>query len=181
MLVMNCDYIKKIILSPASKHANLEYRRYFPAFINMVGDGLITLHGEDWYRHRRLLHPAFAANFLKEQMAAVVPGRVQQLIDCWKSCPGRELDIASHFSMLTLDIIGLVGFSHDFHGMESVQEWASTSSSKGKDDNDNEDDGKLPELQDKILESMNKAFGMNIFRMMLYGLVFRRWTGRVKK
>ena len=34
------------------------------------------------------------------------------------------IDIASHLSALTLDIIGEVGFSHDFLGLVEVEKWA---------------------------------------------------------
>lgn len=163
ILIVNADYVKTIVMAPASKSAHLKYVRHFAAFMKMVGNGLITLNGEQWHRHRRLFHPAFAANFLREQMNHVVPSKTQQLMECWKASQGRELDIASHFSMLTLDVIGQVGFSHDFEGMKSVEEWA-------KRTGDGETNNKLPELQDKILESMKKAFGLTIPRLLVYGL-----------
>jgi hypothetical protein len=51
--------------------------------------------------------------------------RVGRAIDSvLEDCAGSEMDVASHVSALTLDIVGVVLFSHEFHDLKAVEEWA---------------------------------------------------------
>jgi len=49
---------------------------------------------------------------------------MDRLIGAWKERAGSDIDIATHFSVLTLDIIGKIAFSHEFQSMDSVEQWA---------------------------------------------------------
>jgi cytochrome P450 len=94
----------------------------------IAGASIFTVEDADWARHRRILQPAFASRALKDTVSASIPSKVNRLIDCWKRASAndrqREIDATSHLSALALDVIGHVAFSHDFHGMDALEEWS---------------------------------------------------------
>ena len=157
--ILNADFVKQILV------ANYRAPRYAKKFFNierLLGRGLVTLEGEDWHRHRRIIHPSFQAGFLKTSLSASVPQRVNTLIECWKKAGAdRPINASSHFSMLTLDILGDVAYAHDFHGMQSVQDWVHQSHQEGKSIGD------VPPVSDRLIKAMNASFRASPKRMLL--------------
>jgi cytochrome P450 len=73
--------------------------------------------------------------------------RTEALLSYWRKVkPGREIDLASHLSALTLDIIGDVAFSHDFQALRTLDNWA-------EDDSRNE----LDSSSDPMIEALREA------------------------
>lgn len=86
----------------------------------MLGKGLVTLDSDDdRARHRRIIQPCFQLSLLKENLSRVVPGVVQELIECWRiTGSSAEIDIGVHMSHL--DIISIAAFGHECQAMNSV-------------------------------------------------------------
>uniref|UniRef100_A0A7S4QH99 Cytochrome P450 n=1 Tax=Ditylum brightwellii TaxID=49249 RepID=A0A7S4QH99_9STRA len=123
ILVLDKDIVKQVLMAPYGKQP-LRFKRSNKFLENVIGRGLLTLEAEDWMRHRQIIQPAFLANSLKEALSTTVPQLTHRLIGCWKQSEEREIDVSSHLSALTLDIIGQVAFSFDFKGMNNVERWA---------------------------------------------------------
>ena len=123
VMVLDADGIKKILTAP-SHEADPAYPKGFKYLARVIGKGLVTLEGQDWHRHRRIIQPAFSINFIKAQLNETVPDLVDSLIKCWKSNPSSDIDISSHMGAITLDIIGKVAFSHEFNAMKSIEQWS---------------------------------------------------------
>ena len=67
--------------------------------------------------------PSFNNQLIKSAIQSEVPNLVDRLIRSWKKRTG-EIELSSHMSCLTLDIIGKVAFNHDFNSMDLVERWS---------------------------------------------------------
>ena len=63
----------------------------------------------------------------------------------------REIDVASHLSALTLDVIGAAAFSHNFDALKSIERWA-------KADTDDPEHSKLEDLDDPTIQAFTQLF-----------------------
>jgi len=114
-------------------------RRYLPDIYKYVTHekGLLGSQGEYNTRHRRLCQPPFRSKAQLERFAEVVVKRSSELSDIWaahldslttsattstsSSAPPTFLtDIATQTQRLTLDVVGLTAFSHDFRQVHRI-------------------------------------------------------------
>uniref|UniRef100_A0A7S2IK07 Cytochrome P450 n=1 Tax=Helicotheca tamesis TaxID=374047 RepID=A0A7S2IK07_9STRA len=153
ILVLDKDIVKTALMAPYGKEP-LRFARETGMLKNVLGNGLVTLKSEDWMRHRQIIQPAFLANKLKEALDATVPCLTKRFIGCWKQTEGREIDLGSHLSSLTLDIIGHVAFSHEFKAVEKIEIWAR--------------DGSLPEVDDPFIKALVRPFRPSIIGFIAF-------------
>ena len=186
IMVLDADIVKEILFARYGE--NPQYIKKLYGLIPLIGKGLVTLEGSDWQRHRRIIHPYFQPNLIRESLAEVVPKLVTKFISYWKKCADgkHEIDVCSHLSNLTLDIIGDAAFSHDFHALDSIEKWANANSSidinsqnhdrtngsgggscgESKTSSSNNDDELVP-VSDKIVTSMKAMFSNSSRRIIL--------------
>jgi cytochrome P450 len=114
----------------------------------------LAIEDEGWKTHRKIMEPLFNRNFLEASLIASVPSRVKQMIECWKVAADKhcEIDVASHASALSLDIIGDVDFDTNMHGVESIEAWAD-SIAKGAD---------IPKIQDELITALVKVLEVDL-------------------
>ena len=78
-----------------------------------LGDGLLSVEGDQWRTQRRLLAPVFARKTIMD----FAPGMLQAaeaLTERWRSKDGQTIDIAAEASRLTLDVLERTIFSDGF-------------------------------------------------------------------
>ncbi|GAA6021291.1 hypothetical protein JCM10207_002686 [Rhodosporidiobolus poonsookiae] len=111
---------------------------------DIVGHGLFTAEGEDHRRQRKIMTPAFSMAHLREY-TYVIFDKTRELSDQWRKiveesvveeaafkCPEKRreaqeavapneavIEVNSWLSALTLDVIGLIGFGHNFDTLSS--------------------------------------------------------------
>lgn len=145
LFCLDPDVVKEILTSPASREPT-RFRRNYAIVSEVTGWGLLTLEGQAWHRHRRIVQPSFHAKFAKDALNVSVPERVEKLVKAWKrAARGRTIDAASHMSALTLDIIGDVAFSHNFQALDVVESWA-----------DDPSLSELPKVADPLIASLEE-------------------------
>jgi cytochrome P450 len=161
LVVLDKDIIKTILTAPSGK-GTPRFEKRLDGWKIILGDGLLSLDGDVWRRHRRILEPSFNSNLVKESLNDYVPKRMDKMVQAWKVAAetGREIDAYSHLSALALDAVGAVGFNHDFKGVDTIEKWAEN------------DDGstKLPALQDTFIISMLNALELStgmVFAMLM--------------
>lgn len=165
LMIFDPAIIKEMMTAPAGKN---DCRFYKPMFFfpSIIGKGLVTLEGEEWVKHRRLIQPAFSVPFLKEALNASVAPKVATFIQLWmKAGPKQEIDLASHLSALTLDVIGDVGFSHDCKGMKDMERWADLVATTSDRDGES---NRSPELTGPLITAMTALLKPDMFRLFAY-------------
>ncbi|KAL6850295.1 hypothetical protein ACP4OV_020922 [Aristida adscensionis] len=85
----------------------------------LLGKGLVLTNGDDWKRHRKVVHPAFNLDKLKE-MTVVMVHCAQKMMQQWQSQIGQssnhqaEVELSSEFSELTSDVISHTAFGSSY-------------------------------------------------------------------
>ncbi|XP_020843327.1 cytochrome P450 4A11 [Phascolarctos cinereus] len=106
--VYDPEYMK-LILSKRDPKSHDVYKFLIP----WIGKGLLVLNGSDWFRHRRLLTPAFHSDILKPYVGLMADS-ARVMLDKWEklSYQPLSLEISEHVSLMTLDSLMKCAFSH---------------------------------------------------------------------
>ncbi|XP_043942776.1 cytochrome P450 4A4-like [Protopterus annectens] len=100
----------KTILSSTEPKDDVAYKFIIP----WIGDGLLVLSGQKWFRHRRLLTPGFHYEILKPYVKLVADStnvmldKLERLMQ-----KGSSVDIYQHVSLMSLDSIMKCAFSYN--------------------------------------------------------------------
>lgn len=177
VLVTDAELIKTILMSPSERvgpKSRFHKETYF--LRQVLGSGLIALDGADYMRHRRICQPSMNTGHIKDRLNEVIPDLTQKFVRCWEVAAdtGIEIDVMAHFSALSLDSVGFVLFGHDFHGIESVEKWAT----KKKEDlacgrkSSLEEEKELYRLDDPFITGIMDALHMNLISifLLIFGL-----------
>uniref|UniRef100_A0A7N0TFA9 Cytochrome P450 n=1 Tax=Kalanchoe fedtschenkoi TaxID=63787 RepID=A0A7N0TFA9_KALFE len=119
LTVADPDLIREIF---ASKSDFYEKNEAHPLIKQLEGDGLLSLKGEKWARHRKIINPAFHMENLK-LMVPVVAGRVSEMLDRWSDISqqeGREIEVSDWFQNLTEDVITRTAFGSSYEDGKAI-------------------------------------------------------------
>jgi len=178
--------VQSVLTAPYGKQP-FKYKKIKRLLSDVLGDdGLVTLEGENWIRHRRMLQPSFNTSVLRDSLNQCIPNKVNRFIGHWEKAAThqREINVFSHLSSLTLDVIGDVAFSHDFHGLDMMQEWADKLNNSTVTD-DGAESEQLAHISDPFLQGLEKSLKFDLFTigLSLVGLAnFNRYINpRVRR
>ncbi|KAH7289364.1 hypothetical protein KP509_31G072200 [Ceratopteris richardii] len=96
------------------------YKRPAPSIHlhDLFADGLVTLEGEKWEQHRRMVNPAFYMEKLKAMVPTIVK-LTSIMLQGWKmkaenlyGC--KEINVSEEFKTLTADVIAHTGFGSSY-------------------------------------------------------------------
>lgn len=89
-------------------------------FKKIIGENnLVTLEGEQWKKHRRLIMPLFHSGFLSYTLE-VISNKTQIVLRQWRGLPeGSSVEAFSVVQNLTLDIISQAAFGYDLKVQEN--------------------------------------------------------------
>ena len=89
-------------------------------FIPVLGaNSLVTLDGEKWRTHRRLIMPLFHSGFLSYTLE-VISHKTKLVIEKWRELPkSTSVEAFSVVQALTLDIISQAAFGYDLKVQEN--------------------------------------------------------------
>ena len=91
-MVMDADVVKDILFANYGEKPRFVKNLF--GLIPLIGNGLVTLEGRDWQRHRRIIHPSFQPNLIRESLGSFVPKLMSKFIKHWENAAGREIDFA---------------------------------------------------------------------------------------
>lgn len=83
------------------------------------GGGLATSTGEVHRRQRRVLRPALSSQ--DQAHYEVIRKQCQSLVQRWQkksSLEKEKVDVLEELELFTLDVLGLIAFDFDFHGLQ---------------------------------------------------------------
>ncbi|KAM6957934.1 cytochrome P450 4F3 [Tautogolabrus adspersus] len=117
------DYVKPLLMAPASITVKDEliYGHLRP----WLGQSLLLSNGEEWYRKRRLLTPAFHFDILKNYVLTFNTS-ANTMHDKWRHlvAEGRaDLEMFDHITLMTLDSLLKCAFSYNSNCQQSSSEY----------------------------------------------------------
>lgn len=121
--ILDPDFVKLILTEPVSQDP-VRFPKNYDFIKEIIGEGLVTLDGSAWSRHRRIIQPSFNTKFLRESLDESVLEHTQTLVSAWRKAKNVDIDVNSHMAALTLDVIGDVAFSHKFGASKVLTVWA---------------------------------------------------------
>lgn len=105
-LINSPAYVHEIVVKQAGKIE--KWQRQTDTWANAVGHSTLTLEGEPWKRHRRLLNPAFHAQTVKRYHGIVVR-HTERLLNRWQD--GQTYEMMFEMMRTTMGIIADIIFS----------------------------------------------------------------------
>ena len=122
LFVARFDMVKRILSDRTGLYAKVDPG---PAILALLGMGLVFTEGEDWARHRRVVHPAFAMDKLK-MMTGAMAACAAEVIRAWEaraaSAAGGEVtvEVGEQFAELTADVISHTAFGSSYRRGKEV-------------------------------------------------------------
>lgn len=129
-LVNSPTYVRELMTPSAQGNKLVKWGRQTATWSSAVGASTLTMEGDPWKRHRRLLNPAFQASVVKRYLD-VVTAHTDRLLTRWQAgAAGREgMTVEMMFEMMrtTMGIIADIIFSvHDIERDAAEQNKALT-------------------------------------------------------
>ncbi|XP_077226412.1 cytochrome P450 superfamily protein [Tasmannia lanceolata] len=119
LTVADPDLIREILGSKSQFYEKNES----PALIRQLeGDGLLSLKGEKWAHHRKIINPTFHMENLK-MLTPVIGESVVEMVEKWwvMSRDGEvEIDVSVWFQSLTEDVIARMVFGSSYEEGKAV-------------------------------------------------------------
>ncbi len=107
-VLRNPDHLRRVLATDSASYAKTHSA--FNRLQQVLGHGLLTLDGEDWKRHRRMIQPAFNRGALRKYAETMVD-EADRCVHRWTI--GQRVDVAAEMTELTLRIVARTLFSHD--------------------------------------------------------------------
>jgi cytochrome P450 len=129
-LVNHPDDIRHVLVDNNRNYSKATYSNL--VFKKLVGDGLITLEGETWRQHRRLMQPAFHHGRL-EALDGMIVKATDEMLGRWERryAEGLPVDIAREMASLTLTVTTRALFGVDLGDeVNTIGEWVNQAAVK---------------------------------------------------
>lgn len=105
-LVNHPAYVHELLIKQANKIE--KWRRQTATWANAVGASTLTMEGEPWKRHRRILNPYFQASVVKRYRDIVIT-HTKRRLDQWQD--GQVIEMMFEMMRTTMGIIADIIFS----------------------------------------------------------------------
>lgn len=102
------EHVRRVLATDSASYAKTHSA--FDRLQRVLGQGLLTLDGERWRRHRTMIQPAFNRGALANYTAAMVQ-ETERSLEQWHA--SAVVDVAREMTELTLRIVARTLFSHD--------------------------------------------------------------------
>ncbi|XP_044964748.1 cytochrome P450 709B1-like [Hordeum vulgare subsp. vulgare] len=94
-----------------------------PHIARLLGKGLVLTDGDDWKRHRKVVHPAFNMDKLK-MMTVTMSECAGSMMSEWEAKMDKggsvEIDLSSQFEEITADVISHTAFGSSYEQGKKV-------------------------------------------------------------
>ncbi len=105
-LVNHPDLVHEVLIKNSTKVQ--KWKRQTDTWANAVGASTLTLEGDTWKKHRRLLNPAFHSQTVKRYYDVIIE-HTQRLLDGWED--GQSYEMMFEMMRTTMGIIADIIFS----------------------------------------------------------------------
>eukprot|EP00250_Pteridium_aquilinum_P020951 c24998_g1_i2 orf=391-1965(+) len=116
LVLSDPDLCKEVLSDKLGHFTKGEAAR--PDLLDLLANGLVTLEGDKWAQHRRMVNPAFHVEKLKAMTPTFI-NLAKSMLDTWElklqSTKNQvEIDASEEFKTLTADIISHTAFSSSY-------------------------------------------------------------------
>lgn len=105
-LINSPTYVHEVLIKQGSKIE--KWARQTATWSSAVGASTLTMEGEQWKRHRRILNPSFQATVVKRYLNIVVT-HTERLLERWQG--GQTIEMMFEMMRTTMGIIADIIFS----------------------------------------------------------------------
>ncbi|GAV91013.1 p450 domain-containing protein [Cephalotus follicularis] len=120
LTVSDPDLIREIF---SSKSDLYEKNEAHPLIKQLEGDGLLSLKGEKWAHHRKIITPTFHMENLK-LLVPVVAKSVSDMLEKWSAMSSKtgevEIEVSEWYQTLTEDVITRTAFGSSYQEGKSI-------------------------------------------------------------
>ncbi|KAG6740615.1 hypothetical protein POTOM_056070 [Populus tomentosa] len=119
LTVSDPDLIREIFTSKSELYEKVEAH---PLVKQLEGDGLLSLKGEKWARHRKIITPTFHMENLK-LLVPVVAKSVIDMLEQWSAMTNSdevEIEVSEWFQTLTEDVITRTAFGSSYEDGKAI-------------------------------------------------------------
>ncbi|XP_061345306.1 cytochrome P450 734A1 [Gastrolobium bilobum] len=119
LTVSDPDLIREIF---TSKSESYEKNEAPPLVKQLEGDGLLSLKGEKWAHHRRIISPTFHMENLK-LLIPVMETSVVEMLEKWSAMSEKgevEVEVSEWFQTLTEDVITRTAFGSSYEDGKAI-------------------------------------------------------------
>lgn len=111
-LINSPAYVRELMTPSAQGGKIVKWGRQTATWSNAVGASTLTMEGEPWKSHRRILNPSFQATVVKRYLNVVTRHTTRRL-NAWKDAPpaGRAIEMMFEMMRTTMGIIADIIFS----------------------------------------------------------------------
>ncbi|XP_050215203.1 cytochrome P450 734A1 [Mercurialis annua] len=119
LTVSDPDLIREIFTTKSEFYEKIEAH---PLVKQLEGDGLLSLKGEKWAHHRKIITPTFHMENLK-LLVPVVAKSVINMVEQWSSSKTTdevEIEVSEWFQTLTEDVITRTAFGSSYEDGKAI-------------------------------------------------------------
>ncbi|XP_066377387.1 cytochrome P450 709B2-like [Miscanthus floridulus] len=123
LFVGSYDMVKRVLSDKSGLYGKPDPG---PTILSLMGMGLAFTNGDDWSRHRRVVHPAFAMDKLKS-MTGAMAACAAEVIRAWEpraaasgDGEGVTVEVGHQFTELTADVISHTAFGSSYRQGKEV-------------------------------------------------------------
>ncbi|CAD6242671.1 unnamed protein product [Miscanthus lutarioriparius] len=120
LFVGSYDMVKRVLFDKSGLYGKTDPG---PTILSLMGMGLVFTDGDDWSRHRRVVHPAFAMDKLKSMtgaMAEVIRGEEARAAASASGEGVVTVEVGQQFTELTADVISHTAFGSSYRQGKEV-------------------------------------------------------------
>ncbi|KAL5854173.1 hypothetical protein ACOSQ4_003975 [Xanthoceras sorbifolium] len=110
LVVTEPGLIKDILNNKEKSYPKREAKFYDK---KLLGEGLLTVHGDKWAKQRKLASHTFHAESLKRKIPAMIT-TVEGMLERWRSQEGKEIEVVHEFMVLTSEMISRTAFGSNY-------------------------------------------------------------------
>ncbi|XP_048227488.1 cytochrome P450 734A1 isoform X2 [Ricinus communis] len=119
LTVSDPDLIREIFTTKSELYEKIEAH---PLVKQLEGDGLLSLKGEKWAHHRKIITPTFHMENLK-LLVPVVAKSVMDMLEQWSTMSSSdevEIEVSEWFQTLTEDVITRTAFGSSYEDGKAI-------------------------------------------------------------
>ncbi|MBA0827637.1 hypothetical protein Goarm_012404, partial [Gossypium armourianum] len=116
VVISEPELVKEVL-----KNSENVFPKAKPSFYvsKLLGNGLATIDGEKWVKHRKLTNYAFHGESLKNMIPAVIAS-VETMLEKWKGKEGKEIEVYQEFRLLSSEVISRTAFGSSYSEGEKI-------------------------------------------------------------